>query len=444
MARRTKSLAVILIFFFLINLLLWGRYLLNLTLNGDDVYMLVEVLDYLYNFTDKLLDVSGQYRPLGRLFYLVYYPQRFSFSSLYFLHLVFYSLIQWFFFIVVRKKLNFTSAIILTLFIFLNPIFYYHIFTIAADVNLIIIFILLLMIWLIEEKKYLLTIPLFLVSIFLKETFILLLPLVFLAIYKSSLNRKKKISLATCLSMTTGGYFLIRSLSYQQIDSAYSFVFTFQKGFENIGNFAAWLLNHPRGGEFGYYGFRNLFNYLNSLMILVIWTVGFINAFIKKNAWLIILVSVFLLSLSPFIFLNRTLLFYMDVPFMTLGLLLAYFVTQKTFKYLMPVMIVSIILSYAAFFNKWISYSFVANSQLIASNLMTAIQPHDLDGINEICIMEHGLGSWPTSKGRIIYLLRPEYNGKIYSLKGESSKYCQDQNRSLSFRNENVEYILIE
>lgn len=430
------------IFFFLLflNFIIWGKPLLSLVLNGDDVIVLFEAQKYLTEFFTYLFSFSEQYRPLGRALFSIYLIFKYNFHQVYLVHLLLFTFIQFLFFLLSRQKLNTPFALILSCFVFYNPIFYYHIFAVASDMNLEIICLLMTIVLLIQKKKYLLVLPLFMAAILIKETFVLLIPLVIFSLLKAKITTNSKIILICTLLTITIGYLAIRFTSYKVTDENYRFVFTIAKMKENVGNISAWLINHPRGAEFGFYGFRNIVNYLLSGILLVMWIVGGITTFKKDSTWFVVLFGVFMFSIIPFIFLNRTLFFYMDAPFIVLGLLLVS-ALQSRLKFLwISLMLASILISHSLFFNKWINYSFVGNSNLIAKNFINSVSKESFKSDTNLCIINHSLGSWPTQNGNLIYFLNLRFSGKITSINSSNPALCGN---SVIFKNEGAEYIRI-
>lgn len=431
----------IFILILLINYFLWGKYLLGMVLNGDDVIVLFEAQKYLSGFWSNLFAFSGQYRPLGRMFFGLYLPFKFSFQEIYFVHLLIFSTIQFLFYLVARQKLNIRYSLFLSLFIFFNPIFYYHIFAVASDMNLQMIGLLLVSVLLIQHKKYLWILPVFICAILIKETFIMLIPLVLFAIWKLDIRNRTKFLIAGAILAITTSYLVIRFTSYKVTDESYRFIYTMAKAKENIGNIVAWLINHPRGWEFGIYGFRNIYNYVLDGVLLALWAVGLYISFKNNKHWLIVLAGVLIFSLLPFVFLNRTLFFYMDAPFVVLGLLLIPVMQNKWAPVTAVILLVTILISHTLYFSRWINYSFVGNSNLIAKNFISTISKDTITPGNDLCIINHSLGSWPTQNGNLIYFIKKDFTGKIFSINDDDPSLCGA--KSVIFRNEGADYIRI-
>lgn len=435
-----NSKSIVFLILFSINLLLWGKHLSVFVLNGDDVCMLADLKQMYASFFDRILNFSGQYRPLGRLFYFIYEPVKNSFNLIYLLHLTYFTFVQFLFFLVASKTIKKVPAILASIFIFANPAYYYHIFTIASDINLLILALLLIIVLLIKEKKYLFTLIPFFTAIFIKETFIVLLPLVFFSIYSSKTKKNHKLFLYGLITLITGAYLYLRFSDYVPTEDAYTYVYTLQKAKSNIGDIIAWIISHPRGLEFYFYGFRNPLNYVVDLFYLLLWSIGIYSCFKFSKKWFVTLFLTLLASVAPFVFLNRILLFYIDLPIIILSLMFLNFVKIRP-KTTLLLLGSATIMTTALYTKKWIDYSFVGNANRIAKNYISTLKSINIKSNDDLCIINHSLGYWPTSKGRLVYFAFPKYKGEVISFPTETYDDCDD---AILLENVGGEYRLLE
>ncbi len=407
-----------------VNLLFWGNALSHFVINADDAYVLLDAPEYFQNFGEKLIDVTDRYRPVGRVLFNVYLPFQYNAQQAYLLHVGFFTLVQFLFFLVAQKSLSANKAFALAIFIFSNPIFYYHVFAIASDMNLEIMAILLLTVLAIQRKKYLLTLPLFFAAIFIKETFVVLAPLVGYALWHSKLSRKNQLAWVGGIGLVMLAYVGLRFGSYAGEDPNYQFAFNLATAKQNLGDMAAWLANHPRGPQFAFAGFRSEGNYIVVAVLAVLWSLAvYFSA--KQKLWLAALLATLGFSLAPFVFLTRVLVFYMDIPFIVFGLLLIPVLQQKKLvKFVVSLMVIVVILTLQLFLSKWLQEGFVGNANMVAKNFMRVVRPTAINQNLPLCIINHKNGIWPSAIGRLVYFMDQNYQQPVTSLESNDLTLC--------------------
>lgn len=439
-----------LVVFWLIN----GASLRNWSLSGDDLYSLTNAFDNPYKFSIGLKIFSGQYRPLSYAlfsFYKYFLP---NFFLIFLLHSFLNVLLFALFIFLLSKKLGMAKKFLITLPILFSPIFYYHVFTISSLANLLMCIIFLLLVLILKQKEIkfnLLYFSFFLVflSFFIKEAFLIHLALFVLIQLKAIRQGKIQASFHFLgLAGIIFAFFIIKRVSAYSwsFNSDDFFVFSLKKVLENIFHILMWLLNFPKGWQYGV-PIRSLLHYLFSFFNLIILTAVFILSFIKNKLKTLTLFVLMFLSIAPFLFLKSVMPYYMDTFFLLFLLTVqeAYFVLKKTNNKLAYIFIsIFLFLNISNLFlakNQWLEYSFVARANQAAKNYRKILEDNDYYNKEQICISKHHRGVWATEDGNLAKHLSKKEFEIISTQSAELPKKCFI-NDSLNLKNDAWDYFL--
>jgi len=405
-------------FFFLI---LNANYLKKWSLSGDDLFSLTASISDLNNlFYNILHSFSGQYRHITYFLFHFYKPLTPNFFSIFLVHLALVSLIPTILFFVMGKYKHFWLKILIISSIFVTPIFYYHTYTISSLANVLISIITLILLYYFENRKKLKSwkysiafFSLVLLSFAIKETFI-----VPLTIYCSAQllnikeNKIKGIIFLILPTIVFILYFLARQNSYSQnTASDYYFVFDFMHNINNILDITAWLINYPRGWQFGAPIRYPIIQPLISLVNLSVFSFVIVYGIIKNKLETFSYLLFILASLILFIFLNNAHLFYIDLPFLLMIVLFSTMIKSIEGNYLKVSQILVAVFFIANLTNlvlikpQWLRYSFVANANKSAINYRKILESNDYQKYDQICISDHHRGGFGTEDGNLVNYL---------------------------------------
>ena len=418
--RKIKPVFTFLLVFFLNYLLFFSLnvwYLKDWSLSGDDLYSLTNAIPNFQTFSFMAFNqFSGQYRHLTYLLFSIYKNISPNFFAIFLLHGILFSLIPTILFFVLDKHLKKWFKFLLVSSIFFTPIFYYHTYTISSLANVLMSILTLLLIFYYRERrklnswKYsLLFLLLVIISFTIKETFILPLSIYVLT---QLLNFKEKsresfifIFLPTILFIS---YVLRRISAYQEsIPTDYYFIFSLKKAINNFSNIFSWLINYPKGWQYGAPIRYNPWQYFIGGFYFLILLSGTYFSYLKDKFATMINLFFILISVAIFVFLNITHVFYMDLPFLLILILISralIFLINKHKKiaYLFLAMWVSInFINLFIIKPQWLEYSFVANANKAAKNYQDVLEKNSFENYDQICIMSHNRGKFGTEDGKL-------------------------------------------
>ncbi len=408
------------------------HYLRTWSLSGDDLYSLTNSIASIQILITKLFtEFTGQYRHITYYLFHFYKLLLPNFLIIFLVHGTFLSLIPTILFFILKEKINTKFNIIITACFFLSPIFYYHTYTISSLANVLMSIITLIFIYYYEHRhKYntwrdsIFFLLLVFIAMAIKETFIVPLS-IYCLVQIIHITKKNRFSFLF-LSLAVGAflaYLSIRIVGYSNnTPQDYYFVFNFRHTLENILHIIAWLMNYPKGWQYGaplrYHFWQPLISAINFCIFLLIFIVGLM----KKKSIIIIYGLFIMASVILFIFLNHIHLFYMDLPFLLLLILGVKIIqiTQKTRPTLTRLII--IIFFATNLWNlkfikpQWLQHSFVAKANQAAQNYLNILNTHNYQKYNTICIANHQRGSFGTEQGNLINHISRN-NFEIYSIK---------------------------
>ena len=443
---------------FFILFFIYFPYLAKWSLNGDE--LLAVDLPSNYNLKSALSNFTfngpGHYQPLIAIFIKFYRFFLPNFALIHFVNLLLFTFVPFLLFICLELLLPSFLSFLLAAAFSLSPIFYFHIFAINAFANTVMLSISLCLVYLLlktwkkpkDSYVYLSTL-LFTVSIFIKETFLINFYLVLLITFVRFKNDiKKTLKIVIPLVVLIMVFFFIRSKSLGNNNIYYTYILSFYKLKETTLLFISWLFNYPLGWQYGVHlPIPKL--YEASIVInifVVLTTLSFL--FYKKPIFFAAVGAGFVITLLPYLFLSRILVFHFDLTYLGLflGIVLSLSLLYKSKMKLSSLMIFLLLLiqsiTVSVTLPQWTKYSFVGESHEIASNFIQVITKAEIENFSRLCIINHFKGSWPTQDG----MLAKYISQKPLQIFSTSSltvpKECLHDN-SLVLKNEDKKYYLL-
>lgn len=443
---------------FLVLFFIYFPHLYKWTINGDELI----VLDIAENFSLKSFLANfvytgpGHYQPLIFPFLKIYQILLSSFANTHLVNLVLFTFVPYFLFICLRLLLPTLSSLLLAIAFSLSPIFYFHIFAINAVANTVMLLINLCLVYFFlktgkkAKTSYLyISIILFILSIFIKETFLINFYLIFLITYlKFRKNISKFLKIMIPLGLVVIIYFFFRSKSLATNNIYYKYIISFYKLRETTSLFVPWLFNFPKGWQYGVKLPASKL-YLLTVFLNII-TVSSLYTFllIRKQIIFVIVLIGLIITLLPYIFLSRILVFHFDQSYLIFFLGIAYSLsilnkTNVKASTLTAVLILFIpLLTVFTILPQWTRYSFVGESNEIASNFIQVITKAKIESYDNLCIVNHFKGSWPTDEGRLANYISKKPLQIFSSSSPVIPKDCLRE-KSLVLKNEDRKYLNI-
>lgn len=424
------------------------------TINGDELYSLTAIKNYSINlFFENFIKIgSGHYQPLIAPITLLFSFFLPSFQLIHLVNLIIFSLIPLLVFININLFFSVITSVLLTLVFILSPLFYYHIFAFNAIANTFMLITNLLMIYILFKKvknKIFLATIVFIISMFIKETFIVNFFILFLIIFitkKKSLIKTLKNLIPYLILIFL--YFFIRLKSFVPSDPNYAFILTFSKLKENLLLIIPWLLNYPRGWQYGVPLpkplFINLFIFVNFITVIFL----YLNLVLKKFKVFVIILVAFLITLLPYLFLNRILVHHIDNTYFVFftGVVFSLYLLYKQKNGLAITILIFIFINSLVFFSftlpQWTKYSFVAVSNETALNYIDVLKKNEINSYERICIINHDKGSWPTEEGKLAEFIINKPIA-IFSTKTQEIPIICKKNMSLILKNDDRNYLKV-
>ncbi len=405
-------------------LVLYGNILKTYIPSGDDLYMISGAPTTFTDFISRFGDFSGQYRPLGTLFFNIYKPLILHYALMFLLNLTIFAWVPTLLYTILRRFVSMTIATLLTIAMMITPIMFYHIFALAGLNNTLVLISALLLTYIALETKgqtrlstIIASVGVWIVTIGIKETFLLHSFLLSIICYRAF---SKKISVYYILGIwiVTFGFIAVHMLSYKQVDPNYSFIFSTQQIVTNMGLIIPWLINFPRGWQYGAPLPRSIF----AFPIILVWisTMALVVGLIRKNSrkHLALIVVALVISLSPYLFLSRVLTYYLDATVCIIIFCIAYGIRHIPVGRGVAIISVFCLAALAHFLiisPQWHTYSFVANANETAHNFVQTVSTSVHPSTDTVCIVNHTKGAWATQDGQLIHLVYPARDIKVVS-----------------------------
>ena len=450
----TRYLAV-----FCILLIVYNPYLKDWTLNGDELIVLEvgrndSVKDFLKRF---IYNGPGHYSPLIFALWKLYALLPSHFALIHLVNLALFALAPFLLLISLELLLPTILSILLTCILILSPIYYYHVYVISAHANTLSLVIFFLMFYLLlktrkkPKAKYLyISLIFFLLSFFVRETFLInFFILLITANFYFKKNVKKTLLLIIPLGVIVLIFFYLRSKTLSQNNIYYSYIFNFYKLKDTVLFFTPWLFNYPAGWQYGVSQpppFYYLFLVLSNIFI----TLGiYLYLYLKKPVVLFLILAGGVITLLPYFFLSRILVFYLDLtyPIWLLGIAYTLSLLRKRYARLTVITVIFIffiqIFTAAWVIPQWVKHSFAGESNEIAKNFIKALQSAKIDNYQSLCITNHVKGRWPTYEGKLAKYFAG-HNLDVISTPGQEVPDICLKRDSLILKNEGNTYFLLD
>lgn len=421
---RSKYLYFLFIYLFslMVLLILHGRYLVSWQLFSDDLFVLSYAENLLARPLAFITDMSGQYRPIPYLIYALYLSVVTHAHLLYFINLSLFALAPALFMRLIKSLSAGQSKALPFVFILpylLSPIFFYPVYNLSSlsGTLMLVIFTYLLSLLLkpglSSAKPLIFALVLVCVSVFIKESCLVAGLLFGLILIKNRRSLKANfIITAFCvLAAVFGLYGSLRLTSYSSPDNNYRYSLNLSTLASNVLHFSAWLNDYPKGWQYGTPVTPRAISLPLSLIQVFVWLTLIIFAAKSSKTKFQYLVSALLITMLPYLFLNRVLVFYLDQTYTILLLLavLGWLELRRRFRgwayIILTVFVAGSVIKAYVFLPQWHQYSFVGVAQHIAQNYLNVLKQNRSETFPQICIVEHREGTWATEYGRLAYRL---------------------------------------
>src|SRR5579859_18334 len=412
-----KSFFLSLGFFFFLLCAGFGPTLWHWSLSGDDVSSLVKAqsLNSVPKIAHSFVDFSHQYRPLTYLFFKMYLPLLPNFRAIFFLNLLFFSLVPTLLFLSVKKALPWPQALMLVSATMLSGTFFYHIFTISGLVNTLMLILFSLQCFVLTHRsKY--TIPIaflvFFLSIFVKENFLPIFALFLVALFlNNAYELKQKIFYGLISTLIVAIYFFLHVIFYEMVDVGYQFVFSFQQLKTNLLLLLPWLVQYPRGWQYGTPILIETWRKIATGMYIVFLVAGAAHIFFRRKISFLGVVLLLLSTLVPFFFLSRVLVYYVDSAQVTLLLIVCdviSFMNEKSHQLGTVAAALFLFIACAqslTLLPVWTKHSFVADANTAAQTFAQTLHDKHVENYQVLCLIHEDNGGWATDHGQLAQLL---------------------------------------
>lgn len=292
-------------------------------IGGDDISSLINAPQNAAGFIDVFTRIQ-QYRPLPASYFTLLNKLPFNttvFHVFTFLFVVFicYSV---YLFLVKFLKLNKFNGFIISFCYGISHIIFYLVFTLAGICDLLFLtffwFCLIFFYLYFENKKtkfFILSLVFFLGSFFTKEI-IITIPIIislyiFLFNHKTSKNGITKILFS--FWTPTIIFYGIKIVLFKPISSAYTYSFHLSQLLNNVISFILWILNYKHGWQMGMALQPPVLYFVIIILYGAFACLSIYQCIRTKRRQFIFLMVWFLAGLIPFLFLQRILVYYLDV-----------------------------------------------------------------------------------------------------------------------------------
>ncbi len=445
------------LFFLLILILIYFPALSRWTINGDEAISLANIKNYpLKNILLNFFAMGGvHYQPLAKLtdiFFRSFLP---SFQLIHFVNLGIFAFIPLFFSINISLFLPHILSLLLAIAFSISPFLYYHIFTISGIANSLILLSLLLLILIlirsyktksVSDRRYRFALLILIVSIFIKETFLINFFLfLIISLVKYKFKIVKTAFTVWPVAVLIALYFILRFGTLGQNDPNYTYIVNWPKLKENLLLIIPWLVNYPRGWQYGV-PLAKPFFYLPLVFVnLSVYFLLYVYMILRKPKVFAVIIAGIVISLLPYLFLSRILVHHIDITYLLVfsGLLYSASLLKPFSRRLSIIIVFFIIIDQALTLSitlpQWTRYSFVGVSNETAQNFINTVKSAKIKNYNRVCIISHIDGAWPTANGRLINLLTDK-NLEIISTENSIVPDACQNSQSLIFKNDSRKY----
>ena len=426
-------------------------------ISGDDIWLYLEApkdwktIWHLFTFIQ-------QYRPLPHIFFNIYHIVPFSIPLFHFISILFVCLISYLFFLFLSRyiKVKILTSLGIAFIWSISHISFYHIYALAGTVDLVfMLFFWLSILFFLEYSRkrsiyYLVLSCLSFISAILSKEVFISIPIVISVFALNPLEKKKKTVDKRVLWMywvPTLLFYTIKILLYKSNGSAYTFSLTLNTLLDNIKHFTLWFLNYRHGWQMGMPLPTSKLYYLliiaNALLMIY-----FISRVHQKRLVIMVFVLWISAGLLPFFFLDRVLVYYLNVSLFGLLTLVAYGLNvnhEKNFYTTIISMMVLILLNLSissTIKKQWKVYSFVAVANETSYDFYKKIiKPYKWNKQENILCLKNmnGDAMWAVAEGRELYMFIHQ-TPKLILTKDQYSPQCYKK-QSLRFKNEGRSFI---
>lgn len=398
------------LFFYLCLAIVYGPVLITYVNSGDDLFSIADATKSFPQLIRQFTSPSGGYRPVGNVFFNIYHFLVPHSTVIFFVNLGFVALSQTLLFLFLKKIISTKIALVITFVLYLSPIYYYHIFTISGTNNILILLTGFSLLQFIEfnknkphKRKIIIASLITVFSIFVKETFMINMLLLLIVVYQNA-NKKIFFSYIAGTFCALGFYTLLRIRYFVPADPNYSFVYTPAKLLENFGLMVSWLLQFPRGWQYGAPLPKTIITYFVSGSFFSITGIFLAILLLKKKMYLLFLGLLGFFALVPYFFLNRILVYYLDIAMVIYIVAFIFAIStlsKRSQNILTAIISFLFIIHFLSIYPQWHRYSFVANANETAKNYILALKKANAENYDTVCILNHNKGAWATQNGEL-------------------------------------------
>lgn len=443
---------VIPFFILFIGITLYYSDVFSYFISGDDIWQYLEAPKD-WKMVWHLFTFIQQYRPLPHIFFDLYHVVPFSIPLFHFISILFVSFISFLFYFFLSRYLKVKMVISLGIALIwsLSHIIFYHIYALAGTADLVFMFffwfsILFFLKYSRKHNNYSLLISWvsFIMAIFSKEIFISipLLVSLFTLLPLEKKSTKRNVRILVLYWIPTLLFYVIKIFLYKSNGSAYTYSFTMSMGLSNIKHFILWFLNYRHGWQMGM-PLPVSRQYYSAIAIDAIFMMYFIIRAFRSRTIVIVFIFWILAALLPFFFLDRVLVYYLNVSLFGLLALVAYGLQDfyKKHRYISIIGIVTLLLLNlfisTTIKKQWKVYSFVAVANETSVNFYRKIVgPYKWSREKNILCLKNlnGDAMWAVAEGRELYMFTQQ-TPKILLTKEQYPPQCFAK-RSVRFKNE--------
>lgn len=415
----------------------------NFFIAGDDIFHLVRAPNNLREALTFFTHIQ-QYRPIPHNFFAIYKVLPWSVPLFHFVSIALFSAVlttfaQW-----LKKtwKLSTLAILLAVITVATHHVSFYLIYTLSGVGDLLFLQFFWLSIlsyeyflqsdqsslkkpWL--SKHFILSWVFFILTIFTKEifislpVFIIVRSLLFsktrirdlLNITELTSKLKQYAVTFTTFLIPTALFYFIKLWQYQATESAYSYHFSLSTLLENTKHFLLWVISYQHGWQMGMPVLLGpWYKGLIIIWLLLLITSSVYLAYYQPKRLLLSL-GLIIASLLPFIFLQRVLVFYLDVALFAVAFIYAstFELWQQKYRSLFWLPVLTFIITSQLLISKtiesqWLTYSFVARSVVTAQNFkQQVINKVDWNSNQQLCISNlSGDASWAIDQGKMATL----------------------------------------
>lgn len=410
---------------------------------GDDIYHLVRAPNNVQAAFTFFTQIQ-QYRPITHNFFAIYRALPWSIPLFHTISVVLLSSTLTTFILWLKKawKVSTLSALVGATTVALHHVSFYLVYTLSGVGDLLFLqFFWLSAYWyehflqsspsktktIWQNKPFLLSFLFFILTIFTKEIFITLPMFIIARSLLFQTNRVKELLSPPVLYekiksfsivfmafiLPTLLFYVIKITNYQSTEAAYSYNVNPNTLLANSKHFLLWLLSYQHGWQMGMpVPVGNWFPALVMVLFLVLIASSTAAAIYKFKRFLLA-VTIIIASLLPFLFLQRVLVFYLDVALFAVAMLYAaaFDLLQKRLsnKIYFPILIAFLVMLAAitkTIEKQWLTYSFVGRSVTAAKNFESqVINKVNWDNNSIVCLSGlSGDAAWAIDDGRMVEL----------------------------------------